>query len=215
MYVVLGYTLQNYEIYNVANHVSPAILAEEGTTTKSQISTSLVWDRRDNPFLTRKGERISISSYVAGGPLGGDEQIYGFDIEATKYFRFPGDLILLFDVEAATVDVWNKPELLGALSIAFLVNLLGYPFFVGLLPYAARDVYGTGQAGLGYLAAAFALGAVAGSLIVWSNRLALRAGRIGMVTVHVPDSPDGASFETIRGDLRRFWRRPKALGHYA
>jgi outer membrane protein insertion porin family len=110
MYVVLGYTLQNYEIFNVANHVSPAILAEEGTTTKSQVSTSLVWDRRDNPFLTRKGERISISSYVAGGPLGGDEQIYGFDVEATKYFRFPGDLILLFDVEAATVDVWNKPE---------------------------------------------------------------------------------------------------------
>jgi hypothetical protein len=36
-----------------------------------------------------------------------------------------------------------------------------------------------------------------------------------MLTVHVPDSPDGASFETIRGDLRRFWRRPKALGHYA
>jgi hypothetical protein len=36
-----------------------------------------------------------------------------------------------------------------------------------------------------------------------------------MVTVHVPDAPDGASFEIIRGDLRRFWRRPKALGHYA
>jgi outer membrane protein insertion porin family len=110
MYVVLGYSLQNYEIFNVANHVSPAILAEEGTTTKSQVSTGLVWDRRDNPFLTRKGERISLSSYVSGGPLGGDEQIYGFDIEATKYFRFPGDLILLVDVEAATVDVWNKPE---------------------------------------------------------------------------------------------------------
>src|SRR5947199_1871895 len=110
MYTVLGYTLQAYDIYNVANHVSPDILAEEGTTTKSMVSTSLVWDRRDNPFLTRKGERISITSYVAGGPLGGDEQIYGFDIEATKYIRFPGDLILLFDVEAATVDVWNKPE---------------------------------------------------------------------------------------------------------
>jgi outer membrane protein insertion porin family len=110
MYLVLGYSLQNYDIFNVANHVSPAILAEEGTTTKSQVSTSLVWDRRDNPFLTRKGERISISSYVSGGPLQGDEQIYGFDIEATKYLRFPGDLILLFDVEAATVDVWNKPE---------------------------------------------------------------------------------------------------------
>jgi hypothetical protein len=43
---------------------------------------------------------------------------------------------------------------------------------------------------------------------------ALRAGRIGMVTVDVPDGL-GASFETIRGDLRRFWRRPKALEKYA
>jgi hypothetical protein len=43
---------------------------------------------------------------------------------------------------------------------------------------------------------------------------ALRSGRIGMVTVHVPDRL-GASFETIRGDLRRFWRRPKALERYA
>jgi hypothetical protein len=43
---------------------------------------------------------------------------------------------------------------------------------------------------------------------------ALRAGRLGMVTVHIPDS-FGASFETIRGDLRRFWRRPKALEKYA
>jgi len=43
---------------------------------------------------------------------------------------------------------------------------------------------------------------------------ALRAGRVGMVTVHVPDSL-GASFETIRGDLRRFWRRPRALEKYA
>jgi hypothetical protein len=43
---------------------------------------------------------------------------------------------------------------------------------------------------------------------------ALRTGRIGMVTVHVPDH-HGASFETIRGDLRRFWRRPKAIEKYA
>jgi len=38
---------------------------------------------------------------------------------------------------------------------------------------------------------------------------ALRAGRIGMVSVHVPEA--GSSFEAIRGDLRRFWRRPKPL----
>ena len=41
---------------------------------------------------------------------------------------------------------------------------------------------------------------------------ALRAGRIGMLTVHVPEA--GASFETVRGDLRRFWRRPRPLAAY-
>jgi len=57
--------------------------------------------------------------------------------------------------------VWEKPDLLGAFSMAFLVNLLAYPFFLGLLPYVARDVYGIGQSGLGFLAGAFATGALA------------------------------------------------------
>jgi hypothetical protein len=40
---------------------------------------------------------------------------------------------------------------------------------------------------------------------------ALRADRIGMITLHVPDGPQARSRELIRGDLRRFWRRPKPL----
>jgi hypothetical protein len=44
---------------------------------------------------------------------------------------------------------------------------------------------------------------------------ALRAGRIGMVTLHAPDGAEEVSFEAIRGDLRRFWRRVKPLEHYA
>jgi MFS family permease len=74
--------------------------------------------------------------------------------------------------------VWHKPDLLGAMSIAFLVNLLAYPFFLGLLPYAAKDVFDIGQSGLGYLAAAFSSGALAGSLVVGAGRLPLRAGRV-------------------------------------
>jgi predicted MFS family arabinose efflux permease len=73
--------------------------------------------------------------------------------------------------------VWRKPDLLGAFSIAFLVNLLAFPFVLGLLPYAAREVFDVGQTGLGYMAAAFAFGALAGSLTVGSSTLALRAGR--------------------------------------
>jgi predicted MFS family arabinose efflux permease len=74
--------------------------------------------------------------------------------------------------------VWTKPDLLGAFSIAFLVNLLAYPFFLGLLPYAAKEVYDVGQSGLGYLAAAFAVGALAGSLAISTNYRSLPAGRV-------------------------------------
>jgi hypothetical protein len=74
--------------------------------------------------------------------------------------------------------VWERPDLLGAFCVAFLVNLLAYPFFLGLLPYVAKDVYGIGQSGLGYLAGAFAAGALAGSLLVSANRLPLRAARV-------------------------------------
>lgn len=84
---------------------------------------------------------------------------------------------LIASLHQALRYVWGKPDLLGALSIAFLVNLLAFPFFLGLLPYVARDVYAIGQSGLGYLAAAFATGALAGSMLLSANRLRLRAGR--------------------------------------
>jgi MFS family permease len=78
--------------------------------------------------------------------------------------------------------VWDKPDLLGAFSIAFLVNFLAYPFFLGLLPYVAKNVYGMDQTGLGWLAGSFALGALAGSLVVSANRLPLRAARVMLLS---------------------------------
>jgi len=73
---------------------------------------------------------------------------------------------------------WSKPDLFGAFVIAFIGNLLAFPFVLGLLPYAAKEVYRVGQAGLGYLAAAFALGALAGSIMVGANMMRVAAGRM-------------------------------------
>jgi len=83
----------------------------------------------------------------------------------------------LSDLKQAFSYVWHKPDLLGAFSMAFLVNLLAFPFFLGLLPYVAKDVYAIGQSGLGYLAASFASGALAGSLLVGASRFPLHAAR--------------------------------------
>lgn len=40
---------------------------------------------------------------------------------------------------------------------------------------------------------------------------ALRGGRIGMVTLHIPDGTESRSHEVARSDLRKFWRRPRPL----
>jgi MFS family permease len=91
----------------------------------------------------------------------------------------------LAGLKEAAGYIWHKPDQLGAFSIAFLVNLLAFPFGLGLLPYAARDVFDVGQIGLGYLAAAFASGALAGSLFVGAGRLRLRAGRVMLLSATV------------------------------
>jgi predicted MFS family arabinose efflux permease len=85
---------------------------------------------------------------------------------------------VIVGLKEAVHYVWAKPDVLGAFTIAFLVNLLAYPFVLGLLPYAAKEVYEVGQSGLGYLAAAFAIGALLGSLVVGASRVRLPAGRV-------------------------------------
>src|SRR6266403_2100223 len=87
MYATLGYRLEDIELFNVSSAASPLIKAEEGARLKSEILTSIVFDRRDSPILTRRGQRISVAPYLAGGFLGGDTQIYGFNVEASQYFH--------------------------------------------------------------------------------------------------------------------------------
>jgi MFS family permease len=60
--------------------------------------------------------------------------------------------------------VWTTPRMRAAIWIAFLANLTAYPLSNGLLPYIARDIYGTNQTGLGYLSASFAVGSLVGSI---------------------------------------------------
>ena len=44
---------------------------------------------------------------------------------------------------------------------------------------------------------------------------ALRKGRIGMLTLHLPDGREAISCETVRRDLRCLWRRTRPLQAYA
>ena len=83
----------------------------------------------------------------------------------------------LRDLQLAFGYVWTRPVLMAAMALAFLANLLAFPFSLGLLPYVAKNIYLTDQTGLGWLGASFAFGGLVGSVVLSSHRFAFRAAQ--------------------------------------
>jgi predicted MFS family arabinose efflux permease len=77
--------------------------------------------------------------------------------------------------------VWQAPAQLAAMLMAFLINLTAYPFTLGLLPYVARNVYGTSQEGLGYLLASVGAGGILASLVLSRMGAAVKPARMMLV----------------------------------
>src|SRR5205809_3502106 len=131
IYVSLGYQLQDIDIYNVSSSASAFIKSQEGSFTESKILTSAVFDRRDNALLTRTGQRITLAPFIAGGFLGGNTQIYGWDLEGSQYFRLKWDTILLINGEIATVNTWGNGSdvpIFERLYLGGANNLRGFPY---------------------------------------------------------------------------------------
>jgi outer membrane protein insertion porin family len=125
------YRLEDAGIFNVDSSASDTIKSEERSLLKSQVSLGLTYDTRDSLFLTRKGERVDLTAYVAGGFLGGQENIYGFDLEGSKYFSLPFDGILTINGEVATVSTWNggnEVPIWDRLYLGGANNLRGFKF---------------------------------------------------------------------------------------
>jgi outer membrane protein insertion porin family len=126
-----GYRLENIGILNVDEDASIEIRQEEGDRLKSQVSAGITYDARDDLRLTRRGQRVDLMAYVAGGPLGGDTDIYGWDLEASKYFLLPGDTILTINGEVAGVSTWAGGErvpIFDRLYLGGANNLRGFKF---------------------------------------------------------------------------------------
>ncbi|HEY3899000.1 MAG TPA: outer membrane protein assembly factor BamA [Chthoniobacter sp.] len=125
------YRLEDSGIFDVSDTASTDITQYEHSRLKSQISTTFTYDTRDSVFLTRKGERIDLTAYVAGGFLGGNTDIYGFDLVAAKYFSLPYDGILILNGEVATVSTWAggaDVPLWDRLYLGGANNLRGFKF---------------------------------------------------------------------------------------
>ncbi len=130
----LGYRVEQVKLRNVdPNQVPQEVtnLRNAGALVKSQLFSGITYDTRDSLFLTRKGERLDLSSFVSGGPLAGDIQVYGWNAEASKYFLFKWDTILTLNAQAGVVDAWGNSS-----------TNLGVPLYDRLFLGGANDMRG-------------------------------------------------------------------------
>jgi MFS family permease len=79
----------------------------------------------------------------------------------------------------------NSPVIQPIMFLAFLVNLTAFPLTNGLLPVVARDVFGHDENGLALMVAVFAVGALAGSMIMAAVVNSRQPERFMMITMVV------------------------------
>jgi MFS family permease len=82
------------------------------------------------------------------------------------------------ELREGIVLVWNTPRLLAIVWYALLFNFAVFPLTNGLMPYAAKEIYGTDQTGLGYLVASVAFGALVGSIAMTRSGLRIELARL-------------------------------------
>ncbi|MCX5696017.1 MAG: outer membrane protein assembly factor BamA [Candidatus Omnitrophica bacterium] len=84
----LIYRLDNVKISNI-DDTNSELEQERGTNTISSLTPSITFDNRDSVFEPRKGNYLSSSMELAGGPLSGDKDYWKFSSRASHYFPMP------------------------------------------------------------------------------------------------------------------------------
>ena len=108
--VHLDYRLEDIDLYDISSGVSTTILRDAGDHSKSSLTAGYTYDTRDSVFLTRSGQRVDFSAFLAGGPLGGSVADWGFDLSGSQYYHLPGDTILLLNAEVSDIENFGDSD---------------------------------------------------------------------------------------------------------
>ncbi len=130
--VGLNYTIESIGIRDVSDSASTAIRQEAGDRLVSRVGTFVAYDTRNSVRLPNHGQRTMLESQVTGGPLGGDTQIYKFDLTSSWYFPgfFEGH-ILEVTGWAGTAETWGNNTRVPLFDRWFLGganNMRGYRY---------------------------------------------------------------------------------------
>lgn len=100
----LSYGVERIKIDDVDEDASEFFQAQAGTFLKSALNLSIVRDTRDSVFVPTRGARASIGGLWAGGPLGGDVDVYGLDAQVSSYWSVWFDHVFNLRASSSVVE---------------------------------------------------------------------------------------------------------------
>ena len=127
----LAYSLEEISIYDVSDSASERIRAEAGDRIKSALTLSLSRDTRDRFFVPTRGHHVIATVSFAGGPLGGETNIYSLELSATQHIPVWRDHVLSLRARAAVVDTHGGADRVPIFDRLFLggaTTIRGFKF---------------------------------------------------------------------------------------
>ena len=95
---VLTYQYEVVDIYNVSSSASPIIQSYQGLHDVSTLSFEVIRDTRDKIVSPTSGNRIDVTTTLAGGPLGGTDKFYKFEFHGSQNFK-------VFDLQEQVLEL--------------------------------------------------------------------------------------------------------------
>ena len=139
----IGYTFNTDNVTNIQSTASRYVFDQEGKTTTSTLSLSLIRDTTDDNIFPSKGSKNSASIDYTGGFLQGDASFTRYGISSSWFFPLPFDTVFnirgragyIEEREGRKMPVWERFYLGGINSLRGLRN-------VGPIDPATGDVIG-------------------------------------------------------------------------
>ncbi|MEI7851008.1 MAG: outer membrane protein assembly factor BamA [Kiritimatiellales bacterium] len=104
----LSYSLEQFNVDNVAINAPKEILDDKGAHLKSTAGAGLSRDTRDQFFIPTKGNLSSVGVELSGGPLAGDESIYALEAKSSQFWPVLDDHVFNLKGEVKTVDSYGS-----------------------------------------------------------------------------------------------------------
>jgi outer membrane protein insertion porin family len=104
----VSYSLEEFTVSDVDSTAAQEIRDEEGSRTKSAAGFSVSRDTRDQFFIPTRGNYTSVGTEVAGGPLGGDTDIYMLEAKTSQFWPVLDDHVFNLKGAVSTVDSYGS-----------------------------------------------------------------------------------------------------------